>query len=63
MVNILQQHLPQVELPNEEEEIKQKIIRKLKKHNVPHHEEDPIDELRRLNRDLTARLIEEANKI
>jgi len=59
----LQQHLPQIELPNEEEELKQKIMRKLKKYDVPHHENDPIDELRRLNRDLTARLIAEAEAV
>lgn len=63
LVYQLQQHLPQIELPNEEEEIKQKIIKKLKKYDVPHHEDDPIHELRRLNRDLTARLIAEAEAV
>ena len=52
----LQQHLPQIELPDEEDETKQRIIKTLKKHNVHHHADDTIDELRRLNRELSARL-------
>jgi hypothetical protein len=46
----------QEEKKQEEEETKQKIKRTLTKHNVPFDPHDSLEGLRRLNRDLTARL-------